>query len=199
MRRFAALLLAICLLISLSACGTEEPPITPTATAEVEDLSAKIPMDEWERAAWYGFLPEDAGDPDSAVTWAQFCAMLGKAISLYDKSRLPAWEEETADAPEEEMRRDGGMVALLFGAKAMGLASFNALAGDYLGEYAGRVWEVVTMDYPVFDWNTPIDLGHGCADNNHVGPAYDFSQRRVSLVSGLPLLEFDDGGDLRLE
>ena len=81
----------------------------------------------------------------------------------------------------------------------MGLASFNALAGDYLGEYAGRVWEVVTMDYPVFDWNTPIDLGHGCADNNHVGPAYDFSQRRVSLVSGLPLLEFDDGGDLRLE
>lgn len=99
MRRFAALLLAICLLISLSACGTEEPPITPTATAEAEDLSAKIPMDEWERAAWYGFLPEDAGDPDSAVTWAQFCAMLGKAISLYDKSRLPAWEEETADAP----------------------------------------------------------------------------------------------------
>lgn len=46
-------------------------------------------MDEWERAAWYGFLPEDAGDPDSAVTWSQFCAMLGKAISLYDESRLP--------------------------------------------------------------------------------------------------------------
>ena len=199
MRRFAALLLAICLLISLSACGTKEPPITPTATAEAEDLSAKIPMDEWERAAWYGFLPEDAGDPDSAVTWAQFCAMLGKAISLYDKSRLPAWEEETADAPEEEMRRDGGMVALLFGAKAMGLASFNALAGDCFGEYAGRVWEVVTMDYPLFDWDNPIDLGEGCADNNHVGPAYDFSQRRVSLVSGLPLLEFDEAGDLRLE
>ena len=199
MRRFAALLLAICLLISLSACGTEEPPITPTATAEAEDLSAKIPMDEWERAAWYGFLPEDAGDPDSAVTWAQFCAMLGKAISLYDKSRLPAWEEETVDAPEEEMRRDGGMVALLFGAKAMGLASFNALVGDYFGEYAGRVWEVVTMDYPLFAWDAPIDLGEGCADNNHVGPAYDFSQRRVSLVSGLPLLEFDEAGDLRLE
>ena len=199
MRRFAALLLAICLLISLSACGTEEPPITPTATAEAEDLSAKIPMDEWERAAWYGFLPEDAGDPDSAVTWSQFCAMLGKAISLYDKSRLPTWEEETVDAPEEEMRRDGGMVALLFGAKAMGLASFNALVGDYFGEYAGRVWEVVTMDYPLFDWDTPIDLGEGCADNNHVGPAYDFSQRRVSLVSGLPLLEFGEAGDLRLE
>lgn len=199
MRRFAALLLAICLLVSLSACGTEEQTITPTTTAEAKELSTEIPMDEWERAAWYGFLPEDAGDPDSAVTWSQFCAMLGKAISLYDESRLPAWEEETADTPEEEMRRDGGMVALLFGAKAMGMTSFNALAGDYFGEYAGRVWEVVTMDYPLFAWDTPIDLGDGCADNNHVGPAYDFSQRRVSRVSGLPLLEFDEAGDLRLE
>lgn len=199
MRRFAALLLAIFLLVSLSACGTEKQSIAPTATVEAEEFSAEIPMDEWERTAWYGFLPEDAGDPDSAVTWAQFCAMLGRAISLYDESRLPAWEEETADAPEEEMRRDSGMVALLFGAKAMGVASFNALAGDCFGAYAGRVWEVVTMDYPLFDWDTPIDLGEGCADNNHVGPAYDFSQRRVSLVSGLPLLEFDEAGDLRLE
>lgn len=89
MRRFAALLLAICLLVSLSACGTEEQTITPTTTAEAKELSTEIPMDEWERAAWYDFLPEDAGDPDSAVTWSQFCAMLGKAISLYDESRLP--------------------------------------------------------------------------------------------------------------
>ena len=198
MKKMTVLLLAGCMLVSLVACGGN---MGTSASFETANLTADepIPTDELERAAWYGFLPEDAGDPDSAVTWAQFCAMLGQVISLYDESRLPAWEEETVDAPEEEMRRDGGMVALLFGAKAMGLASFNALAGDYLGEYAGRVWEVVTMDYPVFDWNTPIDLGHGCADNNHVGPAYDFSQRRVSLVSGLPLLEFDDGGDLRLE
>ena len=86
MRRFAALLLAICLLISLSACGTEEPPITPTATAEAEDLSAKIPMDEWERAAWYGFLPEDAGDPDSAVTWALVKNSNSKHIVFSDMS-----------------------------------------------------------------------------------------------------------------
>lgn len=67
------------------------------------------------------------------------------------------------------------------------------------GEYCRSGVGVVTMDYPLFDWDNPIDLGEGCADNNHVGPAYDFSQRRVSLVSGLPLLEFDEAGDLRLE
>ena len=185
------------MLIALAACGGGAEMNASSA----EDLSAggAMPTDELERAVWYGFVPEDGTDGSAAVTWEEFCAMLGKAISLYDESRLPAWEEETAGAPEEAMRRDGGMVALLFGAKAMDLATFNASAGDGFGEYAGRVWEVATMDYPLFAWDTPIDLGDGCADNNHVGPAYDFSQRRISLVSALPLLEFDETGDLRLE
>lgn len=156
-------------------------------------------MDEWERAAWYGFLPDDARDPDSPVTWAQFCSILGNMIARYDESKLEQWEKDTVDAPEAEMRRDGGMVTLLFAAKAIGLDSFNAPAGEYFGEYAPRVWDVVTMDYPLFAWDTPIDLGEGCSDNNHVGPAYGFSQRRVSLVSSLPLLEFDETGNLRLE
>lgn len=197
MKKLAALLLAGCMLIALAACGGGAEMNASSA----EDLSAggAMPTDELERAVWYGFVPEDGTDGSAAVTWEEFCAMLGKAISLYDESRLPAWEEETAGAPEEAMRRDGGMVALLFGAKAMDLATFNASAGDGFGEYAGRVWEVATMDYPLLAWDTPIDLGDGCADNNHVGPAYDFSQRRISLVSGLPLLEFDETGDLRLE
>ena len=55
------------------------------------------------------------------------------------------------------------------------------------------------MDYPVFKWNTPIDLGEGCSDENHVGPSYDFCLRRVSSLSGKSLLEFDANGDLRLE
>lgn len=195
--RSIALILALVMCVCLAGCG--QGAEGDIASSAKEPSNASMPMDEYARAVWYGFVPADVKAPDSPVTWAQFCAMLGKAISLYDESRLPAWEEETAGAPEEEMRRDGGMVALLFGAKAMGLASFNALPTVYFGEYAGRVWEVVTMDYPLFDWDTPIDLGEGCADNNHVGPAYDFSQRRVSLVSDLPLLEFDEAGDLRLE
>lgn len=98
-----------------------------------------------ERAVWYGFLPEDAGDSDIPVTWAQFCSMLGKMIAQYDQSKLEQWEKETADAPNEKMRRDGGMVALLFAAKTMGLDSFNARASEYFSEYAPRVWDVVTM------------------------------------------------------
>lgn len=76
-------------------------------------------MDERKCAARHGFVPSDTGDPDSAAAWAKFCAMPGKAVSMYDESRLPAWGVGTAGAPEEEMRWDGGMVTLLFGAKTM--------------------------------------------------------------------------------
>lgn len=201
MKKTIVLLLAGCMLVSLTACGGNVQAVVSSAAAEKLSASTdrKIPADELERAVWYGLLPEHAGNMDNAVTWKQFCAMLGKVIALYDENKLPAWERETTKAPDDGMRRDGGMVALLFAAKAMGFTSFNAQTGDAFSTYSGRVWEVVTMDYPLFDWDTPIDLGQGCADSNHVGPAYDFSQRRVSLVSGLPLLEFDETGDLRLE
>ena len=171
----------MCMLAALTACGENKQSLSSSTLAENLAAKEEIPADEWARAVWYGFLPENGIDRSAVVTWKQFCDMLGETIALYDESRLPAWEKETSDAPEEEMRRDGGMVALLFGAKVMGLASFNASAGNYFGEYAGRVWEVVTMNYPLFAWDTPIDLGEGCADDNHVGPAYDFSHWQVSL------------------
>lgn len=105
----------------------------------------------------------------------------------------------TKQAPDTEMKRDGAMVSLLFAAKVMGYACFNAESPAEFNDYAPRVWDVVTMDYPVFDWNTPVDLGGGCSDNNHVGPAYDFCLRRVSFETNRSLLEFDAAGDLRLE
>ena len=196
MRRLAALILAICLLSSLSACSGESPA---ALAAGPEEVSTEIPVDEWERALWYGFVPADAGDPDSPVTWAQFCGILGNMIARYDESKLEQWEADTADAPEEEIRRDGAMISLLFAAKAMGIATFNAPYTMVYGEYVDRMWEVVSRDYPVFDWDTPVDLGEDCVDSNHIGPSYDYCQRRASLVTGFCLLEEEDTSDLRLE
>jgi len=98
-----------------------------------------------------------------------------------------------------EINRDGAMVSLLFAAKTMEIAYFNAEVPDGFDNYSPVVWEVVSMDYPIFEWDTPIDLGDGCSDNNHVGPAYDFCLRRISEKTGRSLLEFDEKGDLRLE
>ena len=206
LKRTLSLLLCLALVLGLfSGCGSRTNP-----TAEPDDSSEQLsaqergeprPDDEYERAGWYGFLPEDLvdADPDNTVlTWEQYCAMLGSAIRLHNENDYPEWQKMTKQAPDKEMKRDGAMVSLLFAAKTMGYASFNAEAPAAFDSYSPKVWEVVTMDYPVFDWNTPIDLGNGCSDNNHVGPAYDFCLRRVSLESEKSLLEFDDAGDLRL-
>ena len=66
MKKLTVLLLAGCMLVSLVACGGN---MGTSASFETANLTADepIPTDELERAAWYGFLPEDAGDPDSCL------------------------------------------------------------------------------------------------------------------------------------
>ncbi|MBQ3210996.1 MAG: right-handed parallel beta-helix repeat-containing protein [Oscillospiraceae bacterium] len=207
LKRTLSLLLSLALMLGLlSGCGsgtnpTTEPDESPKQLSAREQGEPR-PDDEYERAIWYGFLPEDLAeaDPENTVlTWSQYCNMLGSAIKLHDEGEYSAWQKMTKAAPNTEMKRDGAMVSLLFAAKTMGLASFNANSPAEFNDYAPKVWDVVTMDYPVFNWNTPIDLGDGCSDNNHVGPAYDFCLRRVSFESNKSLLEFDEAGDLRLE
>lgn len=157
---------------------------------------------EYVRAVKYGFLSDDLSqaDPDNTVvTWAQYCDMLGRMIRMNDEAAYSVWKERTKNAPDTEIKRDGAMVSLLFAAKEIGYAFFNQKAPAGFEDYAPKVWEVVTMDYPVFDWDKPVVLSSDCADNNHVGPAYDFCLRRVSGKTGKSLLEFDENKDLRLE
>lgn len=202
-RIFSFMLCAAMLLGLLSGCGEKQvssQPDTSGNSSVTEPLSSNVPINEYQRAIWYNFVPSELinADPDNTIiTWKQFCAMLGNMIARYDSQALSQWEKETSKAPDTEMKRDGGMVSLLFAAKTIGMAQFNADANT--ADYGPRVWEVVSMDYPVFEWNTPIDLGEGCSDENHVGPSYDFCLRRVSSFSGKALLEFDAHGDLRLE
>lgn len=202
-----SLLLAALLLFSAAACAAPvsepapPPSAAPSPTAAVTAAPPADPKDDYERALAYGFLPRELyySTPDTPVTWYQYCSILWLMLNLYDESLLPEWGELTDGAPTAEIRRDGAMVTLLFAAKLMGYASFNAQPPAEFQAYADRVWDNVTMDYPIFDWDTPIDLGDGCSDANHVGPAYDFCLRRISVISGKPLLEFDESGDLRLE
>jgi len=204
-KRTLCLLLCLVLMLGLlSGCGSgpDEQAMEVSQQTSPKDNGAPRPDDEYERAVWYGFLPEEVAElepENTVVTWNQYCAMLGKAIRLHDEDAYKKWIKMTKDAPDTEMKRDGAMVSLLFAAKTMGYAQFNALSPAEFNDYAPRVWEVVTMDYPIFAWNTPITLSPECEDNNHVGPAYDFCLRRVSAESSKSLLEFDAEGDLRLE
>lgn len=152
--------------------------------------------DEFARAVEYGFITGDmAANPDSSITWKQFCEAAGRMIETYDASALPAWQEMTANAPDTPMKRDGGMMSMLFVAKTINLHTFNASYPD--GGMADDLWAYATMDYPVFPFNEPIDLGEGVSCTCHVGPAYDYCLRRTSLISGKRLLDWDENDSLR--
>ena len=150
--------------------------------------------DEFARAVELGFV-ETTADPDCAITWKQFCEMAGRMIEAYDASALPAWQKMTANAPDTPMKRDGGLMSMLFAAKAVNLHTFNADYPD--GGMADDLWAYATMDYPVFPFNEPIDLGEGVSCICHVGPAYDYCLRRASLISGKRLLDWDENDSLR--
>jgi len=150
--------------------------------------------DEFARAVEIGFV-ETTADPDSAITWKQFCEMAGRMIETCDPSALPAWQDMTASAPDAPMKRDGGLMSMLFVAKAVNLHTFNADYPD--GGMADDLWAYATMDYPVFPFNEPIDLGEGVSCICHVGPAYDYCLRRASLLSGKRLLDWDESDSLR--
>lgn len=167
-----------------------------------------IPTDEYRRAVWYRFLPEDleTADPDSAaVTWAQFCAMLGSMIGLYDASKLPAWEELTAGAPDTAMKRDGAMIALTFAAEQQGLLQENFLdvayidSETYMENIGSYDWGAdCTYDYPVFPWDTQCPFGFLEESHNCVFSDFYYFTRRSSCVSGLPI-SLGGNGDFRLD
>lgn len=177
-RRLLAFLLSLAMLIGIFSCAIAEG------------------TDEFVRAIELGFVSEEmAASPDSAITWKQFCEMAGRMIETYDADALSAWQDLTANAPETPMKRDGGLMSMLFVAKAVNLHTFNA---DYPnGGMADDLWAYATMDYPVFPFNDPIDLGEGVSCICHVGPAYDYCLRRASLVSGKRLLDWDENDSLR--
>ncbi len=198
--RKTAALFAAAMLTAGVLIGRFAVPAAESLIAEAQAEAAGVAQ-EYARAGEYGFIPAglSASAPDkTVVTWKQYCEMLGNMISAYDGTLTPEWEKMTSAAPNTQMKRDGGMMSLLFAAELMGIDSFNAdTPPEFIG-YSSKVWENVTMDYPVFDFMQPKEITKDCYDDNYVGPSYDFCLRRISRVTGKSLLEFDKRGDLRL-
>ncbi|MDD3920072.1 MAG: hypothetical protein PHO41_02690, partial [Eubacteriales bacterium] len=207
-------LLVAFMLFSISACaapaGTPESgtaPATPFAAEQtpvleaprVEPLTGGTPADEYARAVWYGFLPDDlaAADPNgTTVTWAQYCDMLGRMIKLHDESAIPAWEEMTKDAPDTEMKRDGAAITLLFAAQLSGKYYCNASPDDRANE--SYSWgDHFSWDYPIFDWDSevaPLDDDMEVWDrSNAIASAYWYLLGRISCITTQPLLDVDAG------
>lgn len=203
MKKAIASLLVISLLLFPTACGgpggdTPDASSTPQGGSNAENLSVQlgaIPADEYGRAVWYGLVPEAlAGvSADTPVTWEQYCEMLGNMIALYDQELLPEWRTLTADAPDTGMKRDGAAIALLYAARAMGIAQCNKDPNDfYQDTYSwGKHY---SWDYPIFDWDSQTaNVLYNTSDGNAIGPSFWFLMGRVSAITLEPMLSIDNG------
>lgn len=135
MKRLMALVLVSVMLCSLIACGDNSENVTPGMSENVntnesmeEEIGKKIPLNEYERAIWYSFLPEDLTNADSdttIVTWKQYCTMLGNMIKTYDESKLNEWKQLTANVKDEPILREEAALCLLFAAKTIDVMGYN--------------------------------------------------------------------------
>ncbi len=85
--------------------------------------SGEIPSDEYERAVWYGFLPQGlALGADKPATWGEYCTMIGNMLERKGETLGAQWKELAALAlhSEQEMVRDQGCFVLYRAAELMG-------------------------------------------------------------------------------
>ena len=134
LKRIISLLLSVSIAFGmLSGCGggqskSNQAEPSSASGSSVTPQFDTIPSDEYQRAIWYGFVPDSlaGADPDgTVVTWPQFCEMLGNMVRQCDESAYPGWAELTADVPDTALKRDSGMIGLMFAAQAIGRDYLN--------------------------------------------------------------------------
>lgn len=220
MKRIAAMIFAITLLISLAACGapvTEpEASAEPSATPEPVKLIslpgkvfAPVPADELQRGAYYGFVRSDyLAEPDKTATYAEFCAMISDMLAVYDDTQLPKWEEtaELALSSDREITRDCAMVAVAYAVELMGLGVGDRLMiggdrADGLAAYNQEQWGIAdewdrfSWDYPEFpNWEDNTAFGSTDANfvpSNYPGTGWVYNFCSQSYLTGNEIFDID--------
>lgn len=136
-KKLTALLLALSIVLALSACGGTDSPAAPSASpsapaepapaesATAGAMAGDMPDDEYERAIWYGFIDAAlAAEGDRTVTWGEYCAMIGEMLYAVDDEYGDEWQELAALAltSDETMLREQGCFALYSAADLTGEA-----------------------------------------------------------------------------
>lgn len=201
-KRIWAVLLVLCLSLGLLAgCGASED--TPSASVQPTETTAIIELDgELQRAIQYGFteIPEDF---DTAVTEAQFTAMLSRMVEKYGPNATAQWEAVpfVKNAGDSPVFRFYGAILLLYAAEAADLASLPD------GGYPTIKQNADNWDWSEF-WSLNWDATDGWSEEtfgeisqamtdawgdpepmDHFHGGINFAVSRLSRSTGKPLLD----------
>lgn len=211
-----SILLCFALLAGLlSGCGGGQPqsnqPEAPEApAAEPAPLSGEAPLNEYDRAVWYGFT-EAPADADAPVTEAQFVEMLSRVVGVYRPEGLTQWEAVpfVQNAGDSPVFRFYGAVLLLYAAEAMDCVDLPDGTYPTINQNAdGWDWSA----FWVLDW----ERTDGWSEENfgeiseamteawcdpepmdHFHGGINFAVSRLSRATGKPLLDVAPGTYMR--
>lgn len=179
-----------------AASAVNDTDLTDSTPVRSSVLNHPYPVDEYERAIFYGFI-EDGVPADEAkgtvVSWAGFCELLGKMIKLYDETKLPEWETLTGGLTSAAIKRKGATVALLYAAETLGLNTVNTMSGEeYVSdpENTGPDEGKGILDEmaPLVKTINPM-YGEAYLNKPRLYVSYDYAIKRISCITHRSLLE----------
>ena len=182
------------------------PEMNPAKYNEMENAwsfpEEPAPETEYERAFWYGFVPEGKNrDKTAAMTEKEMADVLARVISASGGDR-EGWDRLTAGASDEGICRDYGAMFLLYAAERMGAENFTDGFAPYLmGGRADEDWEAFGSDirggYTLFEqgteqWDrTCVAISSQMGEEmNYLNASQNYVISRLSRITGAPLLDF---------
>jgi len=166
---------------------TPEPvQISTTATKPDEAILTDTYGDaELARAVELGFGAYRADNP--TVTHAEFMVMLDRAVELADATKLAAWKAKLPEVRKstKTMKRDEGMLAVLYAAETIGGAYAELHWANGLHQIIGEeCWSDFSWDYTLFtDWEEPSSVKNTGNDWNRMSSGYFYGMNTASRYS----------------
>lgn len=219
-KKGGALFIILALILALCGCGSR--PELSEAQAETEEMLAEKEGGETSReetaseesrevfqetseekevgrAVRLGIVPEELqGDYDQPVLASQMGLLLEKMIACREPSLADAWTTAVSGAEEMQLQRAAGAVYLLQAAELLGDIRMNGLYDGYVTE-ENAPWNQEEAACPLSVEETVMIPGPNGTDytgDRKLG-AIIFSYSRCSLLSHMPLMEFDAAWDYR--
>jgi hypothetical protein len=143
-------------------------------------------------------------ETDKPVTYAEFLAILDRAVELSNSTKLSEWKTKLSAgrSSAKTLTRFNGMCAVLYAAETLGgeYLKLNT-SEDFLDEKLGGLSSETRIDEDIFgqfqSWaGTTIKIEHKkpsfIADIEHIMAAYIYSIGRISGYSGKTLFEYSE-------
>ena len=212
MKRALSLILALCVALSLIACGQQQAePLTQDETQPAQEQTATEPIImphelteaeiEIQTAIDIGLVPESIqGDYAEVIRYNEFCEMLTRVILLrYGEGEyLDAWKSNAALALacDDPMTRGGGLEAIFAAALTTSMDDYHSgvfMLPDVDGETHGAAFQGMPWHgdlFPMLD-EPYVNLNWGEEPCEWAFQGAERYWHRVSGVSHKMLLDYD--------